>query len=146
MATAIRSRACIRGWISMSTTDGASGVADALRPAPGHLVDTRFGKWLVIVNGLVPAILLAWDAYHHQLGVNEVNFASRTTGLLGLVFLVLALLVTPVRKLTGWNALIAIRRNLGVIGFCYLVTHFAIFFALDREGSVSSTLGEIASR
>ena len=38
-----------------------------------------------------------WDALQHQLGVNEVNFAIRTTGLLGLVLLVLSLLVTPLR-------------------------------------------------
>ncbi|MBC7975398.1 MAG: ferric reductase-like transmembrane domain-containing protein, partial [Myxococcales bacterium] len=105
-----------------------------------------FAKRLVIVNGLVPAALLAWDAWHHQLGVNEVNFAIRTTGLVGLIFLVLSLVVTPLRKLTGWQTLIAVRRNLGVLGFSYLLTHFVIFFALDRAGSISSTLEEIVSR
>jgi ferredoxin-NADP reductase/DMSO/TMAO reductase YedYZ heme-binding membrane subunit len=59
---------------------------------------------------------------------------------------VLSLVVTPLRKLTGWQTLIAVRRNLGVLGFSYLVTHFVIFFALDRAGSVSSTLEEIFSR
>jgi glycine betaine catabolism B len=110
------------------------------------LVDSRFAKRLVIVNGLVPAALLAWDAYRHQLGVNEVNFAIRTTGLVGLILITLSLLVTPVRALTGWNRLIAVRRNLGVIGFCYLATHFLIFFLLDRQGSVASTLSEIVKR
>lgn len=110
------------------------------------LVDSRFAKRLVIVNGLVPAALLAWDAFRHQLGVNEVNFAIRTTGLVGLILITLSLLVTPVRVLTGWTRLIAVRRNLGVIGFCYLATHFAIFFLLDRQGSVASTLSEIVKR
>ena len=45
------------------------------------LVDAKFAKRLVILNGLVPAALLVWDAYRHQLGVNEVNFAIHTTGL-----------------------------------------------------------------
>ena len=129
----------------MSTTDaGAAG-----RPAerlPGRVFDTRFAKRLVLINGLVPMVLLGWDAVHHQLGVNEVNFAIRTTGLIGLVFLVLALVVTPLRKLTGWNALIAVRRNLGVFGFAYLAVHFAIFFVFDREGSLSGTLEEIVAR
>jgi len=109
-------------------------------------MDARFAKRLVLINGVVPAVLLAWDAYHHQLGVNEVNFAIRTTGLVGLVFLVLSLIVTPLRKLTGWNTLIAIRRNLGVFGFCYLAMHFTIFFVFDRDGSISSTLEEIVER
>ena len=110
------------------------------------LIDGRFAKRLVIVCGLVPAALLAWDAYHDQLGVNHVNFAIRTTGLVGLVLLVLSLVITPLRRLTGWNVLIAVRRNLGVLGCFYLAIHFAIFFWLDRQASVASTLSEIATR
>ena len=48
---------------------------------PPPIVDAKFAKLLVLVNGLVPSALLVWDAYRHQLGVNEVNFAIRTTGL-----------------------------------------------------------------
>src|SRR5947208_15063474 len=103
-------------------------------PKPAPLIDGRFAKWLVIVNGLVPAALLLWDAFRHQLGVNTVNFAIRTTGLVGLVFLALSLAITPLRSLTGWNRLIAIRRNLGVLGFVYVAAHFLIFYAFDREG------------
>ena len=123
----------------MSTIDSGA-------PATGHLLDARFAKRLVVINGAIPAILLAWDAWHHQLGVNEVNFAIRTTGLVGLVLLVLSLIVTPLRRLTGWNALIAVRRNLGVLGFAYLALHFAIFFAFDRGASIPSTLAEIVER
>ena len=127
----------------MSTTESGEAGKPRLQ---GQLIDGRFAKRLVMINGLVPMLLLGWDAYHHQLGVNEVNFAIRTTGLLGLVFLVLSLLVTPLRRLTGWNSLIAIRRNLGVFGFVYIALHFAIFFAFDRAGSISSTLTEIVER
>jgi ferredoxin-NADP reductase/DMSO/TMAO reductase YedYZ heme-binding membrane subunit len=109
-------------------------------------LDTRFSKWLVIVNAFVPLALLIWDGYHHQLGVNEVNFAIKTTGLVGLTLLVLALVITPLRRLTGWNVLISIRRNLGVIGFLYILTHFLIFFWWDRNGSLSSTAREIIDR
>jgi ferredoxin-NADP reductase/DMSO/TMAO reductase YedYZ heme-binding membrane subunit len=111
-----------------------------------RFVDSLFAKRLVIVNGLVPAALLSWDAYRHQLGVNTVNFAIRTTGLVGLVFITLSLAITPIRALTGWNRLIVIRRNLGVLGFCYLAAHFMIFFLLDREGRVASTWSEIVTR
>ncbi|MEO7730025.1 MAG: ferric reductase-like transmembrane domain-containing protein [Kofleriaceae bacterium] len=131
----------------MSTTSAAvAGDLPAEPRVEPPLLTGPFAKRLVIVNGLVPAALLAWDAYRHQLGVNEVNFAIRTTGLIGLVFLVLSLIVTPLRRLTGWSLLIAVRRNLGVLAFSYLLTHFAIFFLLDREGSISSTLEEIVSR
>ena len=123
----------------MSTSDAAGA------PAPA-LFDARFARRLVTICGVVPAVLLAWDAYRGQLGVNHVNFAIRTTGMLGLVFLTLTLLVTPLRRLTGWNPLISVRRALGLYGFFYIAAHFAIFFLLDREASVASTLEEIVSR
>ena len=110
------------------------------------LVDNTFAKRLTIINALVPAVLLVIDAFTHRLGVNEVNFAIRTTGLVGLVLLVLSLAITPLRKLTGWQSLIAIRRNLGVIGFLYIAAHFIIFFLWDRDGSLGSTLREIIER
>jgi ferredoxin-NADP reductase/DMSO/TMAO reductase YedYZ heme-binding membrane subunit len=98
------------------------------------------------VNGAVPITLLAYDAWQRQLGANGVNFAIHTTGLIALLFFVLSLAVTPLRRLTGWSELVASRRALGLYGFFYLVVHFGIFFVLDRSGSLSSTLHEILKR
>jgi ferredoxin-NADP reductase/DMSO/TMAO reductase YedYZ heme-binding membrane subunit len=122
----------------MSTTEAIA--------RPAHLVDARFAKRLAWINGAVPALVLAWDAYGGQLGVNGVNYAIRTTGKLSIVFLTLSLLITPLRRLTGWNQLIAVRRSLGLFGFYYGLAHFSIFFALDREASVDSTITEIIER
>jgi ferredoxin-NADP reductase/DMSO/TMAO reductase YedYZ heme-binding membrane subunit len=108
--------------------------------------DIRFAKLLVLVNAGVPLALLGWDAFHHRLGANPVNFAILTTGMLALVFLMLTLLVTPLRRITGWNWLIFSRRTLGLYAFFYASLHFLIFFALDQSGSVSSTLLEMARR
>ena len=102
--------------------------------------DIRFVKFLVLVNAAVPAVLLGWDAWHHSLGANPVNFAILTTGILALIFLMLTLLVTPLRKITGWNWLIFSRRTIGLYAFFYASLHFLIFFSLDRSFSVSSTL------
>ncbi|HEV2328184.1 MAG TPA: ferric reductase-like transmembrane domain-containing protein [Verrucomicrobiae bacterium] len=108
--------------------------------------EIRFAKFLVLVNAGVPAALLGWDALHHQLGANPVNFAILTTGMLALVFLMLTLLVTPLRKITGWNWLIFARRALGLYAFFYASLHFLIFFSLDRSFSISSTLNEMVKR
>ncbi|MEO5821401.1 MAG: 2Fe-2S iron-sulfur cluster-binding protein [Vicinamibacteraceae bacterium] len=115
-------------------------------PTSEPAFDTRLLKQLTLVSALVPAVLLGWDAWHGQLGVNAVNFVIRTTGLVGLVLITLSLLVTPVRELTGWGRAIAMRRGLGVVGFAYLTVHFLVFFLLDRQASVSSTVHEIATR
>jgi ferredoxin-NADP reductase/DMSO/TMAO reductase YedYZ heme-binding membrane subunit len=108
--------------------------------------DGKLAKWFVIAAGLAPAALLVWDALQGQLGVNDVNFAIRSTGMLGLVFMTLSLVVTPIRRLTGWNWIIGVRRNLGVFGFLYIAAHFTIFWLYDRDGSFSSTVSEIVER
>ena len=108
--------------------------------------DLRFARFLVLVNGAVPATLLGWDAWHHKLGANPVNFAILTTGMSALVFLMLTLLVTPLRKITGWNWIIFFRRTLGLYAFFYACLHFLIFFSLDRSFSISSTLSEMVKR
>jgi glycine betaine catabolism B len=122
------------------TTSNTALQASSFRVAP------TFARLLVIVNGGVPLLILGWDALHHQLGVNGIKFAIHTTGLLGLLFLLLSLTITPLRRLTGWSVLIAPRRALGLYGFFYLALHFAIFFGFDRAASVSSTVHEILTR
>jgi DMSO/TMAO reductase YedYZ heme-binding membrane subunit len=108
--------------------------------------DIRFGRLLLLVNGAVPLTLLGWDVVHRRLGANPQNFAILTTGMMTLVFLVLTMAVTPVRKITGWNWLLSLRRTLGLYAFFYACLHFLLFFSLDRSLNVSSTLTEMIKR
>ena len=102
--------------------------------------DPRFAKFTVLVNGLVPAAMLIWDAWQHQLGVDPVTRAIHVTGLTALTFLVLTLAVTPVRKISGWNWLSHFRRMLGLFAFFYALAHFSIYFGLERQFSVSAVI------
>jgi sulfoxide reductase heme-binding subunit YedZ len=108
--------------------------------------DIRFIKLLILVNGLVPLVLLVWDQSHKQLGANPQNFLILTTGMMTLIFLMLTMAVTPLRKITGWNWLIQFRRMLGLYAFFYGCLHFLCFFSLDRGFSISSTLTEMLKR
>jgi glycine betaine catabolism B len=108
--------------------------------------NVQFAKLVLLINCAVPGALLAWDAFHHQLGANPVNFAILTTGMLTLIFLSLSLLVTPIRRITGWNWLIFFRRTLGLYAFFYASAHFLIFFVLDRSMSLVSTGTEMLKR
>lgn len=106
----------------------------------------KFLKTLAILNGLVPLLVLAWDAYHGQLGANSVNYALHVTGILTLIFLFLSLMMTPLRWVTGWGGWIAFRRALGLYGFFYSIVHVSIYVGLDRAMDLSSTLNEIWMR
>ena len=108
--------------------------------------DIRFAKLLILINGAVPLALLVWDQSHHRLGANPQNFLILTTGMMTLIFLILTMAVTPLRKVTGWNWLIQFRRMLGLYAFFYGCLHFLCFFSLDRGFSVSSTLTEMVKR
>jgi len=108
--------------------------------------DIQFGKLLILVNGIVPLALLVWDQAHNRLGANPQNFLILTTGMMTLIFLVLTMAVTPLRKITGWNWLIQLRRMLGLYAFFYGCLHFLCFFSLDRGFSISNTLSEMLKR
>jgi ferredoxin-NADP reductase/DMSO/TMAO reductase YedYZ heme-binding membrane subunit len=107
---------------------------------------SQFVKDVVVVNCTVPAVLLAWDAWHGRLGANPVNFAIRTTGDLALIFLTLTLAVTPVSRLMHWSWLAPYRRIMGVCAFFHAALHFVIYFGLDRGGNVGDTLSEMVKR
>jgi ferredoxin-NADP reductase/DMSO/TMAO reductase YedYZ heme-binding membrane subunit/ferredoxin len=110
------------------------------------MFDVPFLKRLVILNGLVPLSILAWDAWRGQLGANSVNYAIHVTGIIALLFLVFSLAITPLKAATGWNTLIAYRRALGLYGFFYAVVHMFLYVVFDRAGNLSSTWAELISR
>lgn len=108
--------------------------------------DVNFLRRLTILNGFVPLAFLIWDAARGNLGANAVNNAIRITGILTLVFLILSLCITPIRRLTGWNQIVVTRRSLGLFGFMYAMIHFSIYFVFDRALNVDSTIEEITTR
>ena len=67
----------------------------------------------------------------------HIEALTLETGQWGIRLLLLSLLITPLRDLTGWNWLIIYRRPLGLASFYYLCAHFTVFlyldFALDLE-------------
>jgi sulfoxide reductase heme-binding subunit YedZ len=96
------------------------------------MTDTSFPKVIIFVNSLVPLTLLGWDAYFHRLGANPTEFATRTTGVLALVFLLLSLTVTPLRKVLGLPWMIRLRRMLGLFAFFYAVLHLLTYVWFDK--------------
>ena len=112
----------------------------------GLTVDVKFARFLVFVNALVPVALLLWDGYHHRLGANPPEFATRATGVLALVFILVTLLVTPLRKLTGANWLAKFRRMLGLYAFFYACLHLLAYSLFDKAFAVSEIFRDVAAR
>lgn len=108
--------------------------------------DTLFSKLLLFINGLVPLVLLLWDVYRKQVGANPLEFVTRTTGMLTLVFLLLTLAVNPLRSVFQFNALIKFRRMLGLFAFFYGFLHLMTYVAFDRYFNIKSVPADIVSR
>ena len=108
--------------------------------------DARFSKFVLFTNALVPLGMLLWDVYHKRVGANPLEFVTRTTGMLTLVFLTLTLAVTPVRQITGLNWLIKFRRMLGLFAFFYGFLHLLTYIWFDRYFNLKSVPGDVATR
>jgi sulfoxide reductase heme-binding subunit YedZ len=110
------------------------------------MTNTRFSKFLLFTNALVPLALLSWDVYHKRVGPNPAEFMTRTTGMLTLVFLIMTLAVTPARKITGWNTIIKFRRMLGLFAFFYGCLHLMTYVWFDRYFNLRSIPRDVVSR
>ena len=105
-----------------------------------------FPKVVVFVNALIPLVLLLWDLYHKRVGHNPLEFATRTTGMLTLVFLSLTVAVTPVRKIFGVNSLVKVRRMLGLFAFFYGALHLLTYVWFDRFFNLISVVQDVGKR
>lgn len=89
-------------------------------------------KAAVFASALVPLARLGWLALRGGLGANPIEYITRSTGWWTLSFLLITLCVTPIRRLTGWNWLIKLRRTLGLYAFFYGALHLTTYFWLDQ--------------
>ena len=105
-----------------------------------------FFKPIVFLACLIPLARLVWLAYTGGLGANPIEFITRSTGTWTLVLLLVTLSITPLRRLTGYNALIKMRRMLGLFAFFYVCLHFTTYIWLDQFFEWASIVKDIKKR
>ena len=108
--------------------------------------DVQFSKLVVFINSAVPLSLLLWDWRRGQLGANPLEYLTHTTGTLTLLFLVLSLAVTPLRKALGLPWLIQWRRMLGLFGFFYGCLHLLAYTWFDKFFAVGAIVQDVLKR
>ena len=108
--------------------------------------DIKFYKFVVVVNSLVPLALIGWDWWRGQLGANPLDFVTRATGTLTLVFLLVSLAVTPARKLTGVQWLVRFRRALGLYAFFYGFLHLTAYVWFDKAFDLRAAAADVYRR
>jgi sulfoxide reductase heme-binding subunit YedZ len=103
-------------------------------------------KVLLWVGALLPTVWLGAGAYWGWLGANPIEKLEHVTGMSALIGLLATLLVTPVRRVTGWNPVIQLRRPMGLFAFYYVALHFSIWMGLDLGLNLSWITDDIRKR
>lgn len=109
---------------------------------------TRTLTYIKITLFLVCLLPLARAAYIvlGGMAVNPIEFITRSTGTWTLVMLLAGLAITPLRRLSGANWLIKLRRMLGLFAFFYACLHFTTYIWLDQFFDLTAVLRDIAKR
>ncbi|MDQ0316112.1 sulfite oxidase heme-binding subunit YedZ [Amorphus orientalis] len=92
-----------------------------------------------------PALILILDAAIGDLGAKPLTEAIHRTGEWAVRLLILTLAITPLRRITGWNRLITVRRLLGLATFGYAFGHFVLYWA-DQNWNPARIVTELVSR
>src|SRR5215468_610627 len=101
-------------------------------------------KPIFFLAALGPAVYLTWAALTNHLSANPLSDVTNETGVWTLRFICITLLVTPLRNVTGWNALVRFRRMAGLYAFFYGTLHFLTYVILDRFAGLDFPDGIVA--
>jgi methionine sulfoxide reductase heme-binding subunit len=110
----------------------------------------KSGRWspekiVALVGAILPALWLAWRAFDGDLGARPVDAAIHDACSWTVRFLMLALAVSPARRIFAAPRLILMRRTLGVAAFAYAALHLCLYI-VDQKFNLAKVVSEIALR
>jgi len=103
-------------------------------------------KPIVFVACLLPLGQLLYQGWTGDLTANPIEYITHFTGSWGLIILLASLSVTPLRRITGWNELIRLRRMLGLFAFFYVLLHFSTYVILDHFFDFQRIVADVIKR
>lgn len=94
---------------------------------------------------VIPALILGYEAFTHQLGSKPWTRAVHDTGTWSVRLLLVTLAVSPLRKILDWGKLIGIRRMLGLSVLAYALAHLTLY-CIDLAFDWGLIVSEIVKR
>ena len=95
---------------------------------------------------LTPILLAVLAAFSDQgFGARPLNDLIHRAGYWTLMFILLALAITPLARIGRFGGLMDIRRMIGVGAFCYAATHISLYIA-DQMFDLTKVASEIVLR
>jgi sulfoxide reductase heme-binding subunit YedZ len=103
-------------------------------------------KVSLFVVALMPLVRLLWLGFQGRLSANPIEFITRSSGDWTMYFLCFTLAITPLRRLSGWNWLLKMRRMLGLFTFFYACLHFTTFIWFDHFFDLQAMWKDVLKR
>ena len=91
-------------------------------------------------------MVLLWKGTHDELDANPLSEITFSTGHWTLYPLLITLAVSPMRKITGFNWLIRLRRPLGLFAFFYGYLHLMTYLWFDKAFDLHEIIRDIYKR
>ena len=105
-------------------------------------------KPIVFLICLLPIILVLTDLFEISgtLGANPIENIQDRFGIWGLRFIVILLMISPLKKITGNIWLIQFRRMIGLFAFFYVLMHFLVWLILEQSLLMPAILEDVIKR
>ena len=91
----------------------------------------KYLKPCVFIFSLIPLLIITYKIFFNQLGPEPVKEITHHTGEWTLIFIVLTLSMTPLKRITKSNVWISFRRMLGLFVFFYATIHLMTYVIID---------------
>tara|TARA_B100000405_G_scaffold286405_1_gene233713 strand:- start:113 stop:700 length:588 start_codon:yes stop_codon:yes gene_type:complete len=100
---------------------------------------------LVVLVMMIPFVLLSLKSigYFSGLGANPVEAIIHETGLWGIRFLMLTLLITPIAYYSGNRSIAKLGKPVGLMAFFYVLNHFLTYAMIDQAGDLGVIIVDI---
>jgi len=105
-------------------------------------------KPTVFLICLLPLILVLSDLFEISgtLGANPIENIQDRFGIWGLRFIVILLMISPLKKITGIIWLIQFRRMIGLFAFFYVLMHFLVWLLLEQSLLMPAIIEDVTKR
>jgi sulfoxide reductase heme-binding subunit YedZ len=94
----------------------------------------------------MPLARIGYRGAAGRMTANPIEFITLSTGTWTLVFLLVSLAITPLRRILGWIWLIKFRRLIGLFAFFYGSLHFLTYVWFDQFFDVRAMTRDVVKR
>jgi len=113
------------------------------RDARGRLSALRIAALVLLLLPIALAFTAPWTS--EEFNARPFNDLTHRAGYWTLMFVIISLAITPLRRIARYGALVDVRRMIGVGAFCYAVAHI-LFNITNEKFNVAKVATEIVLR